>query len=308
MGLHKWYLRGNPTCGCVLLAMTLLGDPAGTVPRKARGALGRAFRASSASECVGELGGVAERFVAFGEVAPRAIRGEWSAVAFLVGLWQDLVDDILQLASGDLPELVQRSDDSFAVRLVSGEFSVEPTRHLVRMVVDAPVSPFVAAFGPTFGFGVHAINAARSILPGCSMYALDPSPGWPALSADADVETFGRLVGCALRRLQPPLVRVKDLFGVNSGEVAAIFGVSRQAVDQWEASGNVPALRRSKLANLLSVGELLDRKLAPGRLPLVARRPAAAYGGITMLEMLADDRDSELLDLTRRAFGWSTTP
>ena len=101
--------------------------------------------------------------------------------------------------------------------------------------------------------------------------------------------------------------RVKDLFGLSNSEVANLFGVKRQAVDQWEQSGEVPTARREKLANLLSVGELLERKLSPGRLPLVARRSAEAYGGITMLEMMAFDRDGELRDLTERAFDWSRT-
>ena len=65
--------------------------------------------------------------------------------------------------------------------------------------------------------------------------------------------------------------------------------------------------RREKLANLLSIGELLERKLSSGRLPLVARRRADAYGGLTMLDMVKRDRDDELRELTERAFGWATT-
>jgi transcriptional regulator with XRE-family HTH domain len=107
--------------------------------------------------------------------------------------------------------------------------------------------------------------------------------------------------------MQPPLFKVKDLFGLTNSEVADLFGVKRQAVDQWEQSGEVPTARREKLANLLSVGELLERKLSPGRLPLIARRSADVYGGITMLDMVASDRDAELRELTERAFDWSGT-
>jgi hypothetical protein len=107
--------------------------------------------------------------------------------------------------------------------------------------------------------------------------------------------------------MQPPLVRVKDLFDLTNSEVADLFGVKRQAVDQWEGSGEVPTARREKLANLLSVGELLARKLTPGRLPLVARRRADVYGGLTMLDMVRTDRDGELRTLTEQAFDWSGT-
>jgi transcriptional regulator with XRE-family HTH domain len=108
-------------------------------------------------------------------------------------------------------------------------------------------------------------------------------------------------------RSMEPLVRVKELFGLTNSEVAGLFGVKRQAVDQWEEGGEVPTARREKLANLLSVGELLVHKLSPGRLPLVARRRARVYGGITMLDMVASDRDAELRELTERAFDWSGT-
>jgi transcriptional regulator with XRE-family HTH domain len=287
--------------------MNLIGAHPRVIPRRARGALGRAFRATSASECAHELVGVAERFGPLGEVIPCALRGEWSSVVFLARMWQALIDDVLQLASGELPELVQRADASTAVRAASGEFSVQPSHYLDCVVVDLPFSPFVAAFGPTLGIGVHAINAVRSVLPGCSTYALDPSPAWRDLPRGTDIQRYRRLVELALRGMQPPLVRVKELFGLNNSEVADMFGVSRQAVDQWEIAGDVSALRRPKLANLLSVGELLDRKLAPGRLPLIARRPAAAYGGMTMVEMVADGRDAELVELTGGALDWSAT-
>ena len=86
-----------------------------------------------------------------------------------------------------------------------------------------------------------------------------------------------------------------------------MFGVKRQAVEQWEHKGDVPAARREKLANLPSVGEMLERKLSPGRLSLVARRRADVYGGLTMLDMVRADRDGELRELAERAFDWSGT-
>lgn len=103
----------------------------------------------------------------------------------------------------------------------------------------------------------------------------------------------------------PPLHRVKDLFGLSNSETAELFGVSRQAVDKWERNGEIPSARLGKLANLLVVGELLERKLAPGRLPLIAGRRADTYGNLTMLEMFAADRDDEVRQLTERALDWS---
>ncbi len=84
-----------------------------------------------------------------------------------------------------------------------------------------------------------------------------------------------------------------------------VFGVSRQAIDQWRSRG-VPAERRAKVADLLAVVDLLDRKLKPGRLPLVARRPAGAFGGRSLLELAAGDEQADLREKVERAFDWST--
>jgi hypothetical protein len=67
----------------------------------------------------------------------------------------------------------------------------------------------------------------------------------------------------------------------------------------------VPAERQEKLAALLALCDVLERKLKRDRIAGVARREAAAYGGHTMLQMIADDRHRELLESVRDAFDWS---
>jgi hypothetical protein len=53
------------------------------------------------------------------------------------------------------------------------------------------------------------------------------------------------------------------------------------------------------------LADLLERKLKAGRAPEVARRPAAAYGGQTMLELIARDRHRELLETVDASFDWT---
>lgn len=79
----------------------------------------------------------------------------------------------------------------------------------------------------------------------------------------------------------------------------------RQAVDQWLERG-VPSERQEKVQTLVAICDLLERKLRPGRLAGVARRPADAYGGKTMLELIAADQHRELLELVRDSFDWAT--
>jgi len=129
---------------------------------------------------------------------------------------------------------------------------------------------------------------------------LDPLEGTNAVR-------YQRLIDVVLQALDPPIKSVKKLFALNNNELADIFGVTPQAIEQWEKAEEVPTVSREKLANLLAVGVLLESKLVPGRIPLVARRQADAYGGMTMLQMFAQDRDAELRDLTFSALDCSQT-
>lgn len=270
-------------------------------------AFAQALRAESADECVNLLENVVDQFDAFREAMPSALRGEWPSIIVLVNRWHRLITAVLESASDEMPTIVRKVDDHFGVLTASGVLSVEPVRYLDHLIADVPFSPILTRFGRDVGVGIVAIDAVRLLLPGVLQLRLDASLGWPDLPKSSDTIRYRRLVDLALRSMQPSLVRVRELFDLNTIELADLFGVTRQAVQQWEQNGDIPVTRREKLANLLSVGELLERKLAPGRLPLVARRRADVYGGITMLEMVHTDRDGELRTLTERAFDWSGT-
>jgi hypothetical protein len=69
----------------------------------------------------------------------------------------------------------------------------------------------------------------------------------------------------------------------------------------------VPAEHQSKLAVLAAIAELLRRKLSPGAIPGVARTPAIAYGGRSMLDMIAADEQDVLLADIRNSFDWDAT-
>jgi hypothetical protein len=270
-------------------------------------AVAEALRAETADECAAILERVSERFDAFGEALAPALRGAWPSVVVVVRQWHGVVDDVLAAAADERPHLVSKTDDQFGIVTAAQTRSVEPVRYLDHLVSEIPFSPFVAAFGEHVGVGVAAIDAVRTLLPGVAPLRMDASPGWPDLPEGTDAARYRRLVDLALRSMAPPLVRVRELFDLNVTELGALFDVSRQAAEQWERQGDAPVGRREKLANVLTVGELLARKLSPGRLPLVARRPADAYGGLTMLEMVRADRDGELRELTEQAFDWSRT-
>ena len=102
-----------------------------------------------------------------------------------------------------------------------------------------------------------------------------------------------------------PVERICAVLGVNGTELAGLFGVRRQAIDQW-ASRGVPASRQEKLATVGAIADLLSAKLKADRIPGVVRRPAVAYGGRTALAAIADDDQDLVLAELRDSFDWSS--
>ena len=99
---------------------------------------------------------------------------------------------------------------------------------------------------------------------------------------------------------------VAETFELSETELGRLFGVSRQAVGQWRER-RVPSNRMAKLATVAAICDLLEHRLKPERIPGIARRPADAYGGLSMLEMIERNRQDELQALIRRSFDWAAT-
>jgi DNA-binding XRE family transcriptional regulator len=99
---------------------------------------------------------------------------------------------------------------------------------------------------------------------------------------------------------------IAETLELTETELGQLFGVSRQAVGQWRERG-VPSSRMAKVTTVAAICDLLRHSLRPERIPGVARRPADAYGGLSMLEMIERDREDELHTLVRRSFDWALT-
>jgi phage terminase Nu1 subunit (DNA packaging protein) len=98
---------------------------------------------------------------------------------------------------------------------------------------------------------------------------------------------------------------IADTLGLTEAELGRLFGVSRQAVAQWRERG-IPSARQEKAATVAAVSDLLAHRLKAERIPGIARRPAPAYRGLSILEMIERDRHQELHQLVRRSFDWAS--
>jgi hypothetical protein len=104
-----------------------------------------------------------------------------------------------------------------------------------------------------------------------------------------------------------PLRRAMTTLDLSSSDVAELMGVKRQAVDKWLLAGP-PADRMQKIGAVAEIADLLRYRLRDGMPAVVARRAAEAYGGRSMLELIARDEHEwlrksvkESFDLTRVA-------
>jgi hypothetical protein len=98
---------------------------------------------------------------------------------------------------------------------------------------------------------------------------------------------------------------VSEVFGLTETELGRLFGVRRQAIQQWRDRG-IPSARQAKAATVASIADLLSHQLKPERIPGIVRRPAPAYDGSSALEMIEDDRQEQLYEVVRRSFDWAT--
>jgi DNA-binding transcriptional regulator YdaS (Cro superfamily) len=217
-------------------------------------------------------------------------------------------------SSGDARRFL-RIWSELAARLIERAGVIELKRYALEILLEsaptAAFSPWVSELGLRRGLALRLVAELRAFV-SRSEPLRSPRVEWSPWAKPDELRTALRLLRNALvHEVAPqlessPLERVMDLFGLDRTELARLFGVSRQAVGQWLMRG-VPPERAAKLTAVLSTGELLNRKLRPGVLPGVARRPAEAYGGKSMLELITADRHDWLLDDARASFDWAAS-
>jgi transcriptional regulator with XRE-family HTH domain len=207
---------------------------------------------------------------------PDALSGDERAARAYARAWDDLVDGLL----AEYPDAPLGAGDVL--------------RHLALTAPFHPGGPVVAL-----------MSAASDIIPGMTAppaRSSAPSEVPQALS----YQRFSRFVLLESSGAGTGLERLLAGWDLTVTELASLFGVRRQAVQQWLDDG-VPPARQPKLAVLHRIADLLERNLRPERIPAVVRASATAFGDATMLELIAADRHGELLDAVARSFDWAAT-
>ena len=100
------------------------------------------------------------------------------------------------------------------------------------------------------------------------------------------------------------LDRILEVWGLNQSEAGRRFGVSRQAVAKWMAGG-IPSDRVEAIGNLAAATDLLVHYLKRDRIAAVVRRPVAAAGGPSLLDLFGQARFDEILTTCREMFDFA---
>ena len=187
-------------------------------------------------------------------------------------------------------------------------------RRLVRDLVgdrDAPAAALdvldhlalTAPFAPE-GPVAALVSAATSIIPGMDPRTFSGSPA--ELPDPLDYQRFSRIVLLEMSGAGTGLERLTAAWQLSVTDVGRLFGVARQAVQQWLVDG-VPPARQPKLATVLRIADLLERNLLPERVPAVVRTPAVAYGNRSILHAIGDDTHEAAFQAVERSFDWAAS-
>jgi len=179
-----------------------------------------------------------------------------------------------------------------------------------RQAVSLPFRSCLVEGRVGLSVALTLISDLRHMSPGVPDLAWQPDCITPLSSRfeidDRGVQEFERIVDRVVDGSVSPLEEVVEVFDLSYTDTGRLFGVTRQAVSHWLVEG-IPADRTSKVTTIAQIGSILRHYLVPERIPGIARKPASAYSGRSMLEMIAEDDHLELLEITRRSFDWAST-
>lgn len=243
----------------------------------------------------------------FSRIVPLALSGNRRAAFVYVALWRQMKDSVLRSMHENQPDLVIRVGEQLYVADAKKWPASASSLLLDIEALEAPFSTWIATTSDV-GVGTCAalIQKVREITPGLHplVLAVNELPHWD--QSDAQIRAFRRHVNSALAESDPDLERTKEVFDLSLTQLGELFGVSRQAVSQWLEVG-VPGDRLEKVATVGAIADLLEYRLRTERIPGVVRREASAYGGISALEMIKQDRHDELLASVKSSFEWSVS-
>lgn len=86
-------------------------------------------------------------------------------------------------------------------------------------------------------------------------------------------------------------------------ETGRLFGISRQAVDEWYSKG-VPLGRVADVGRTADLAAALYRRFKPERVPQIVRSPLPGLDGQSILSMIRKSGAAPVFEMLDRAFSY----
>lgn len=190
---------------------------------------------------------------------------------------------------------------SLVHELVQQEFPRELQGEALRVAAIKVIDAYTSV-GLSDDPGWLAWALAHELRDLAAAYGIPVEPLRPTRRTGADLRARAALSLERLHTISTEVLRIagsttaldeiQQGLGLSSAETARIFGVSRQAVDQWRQSG-VPSDRLADVERVRDVARVLYDELLPDRIPQVVRNPARGLGNRSILDVLAESDGSE---------------
>ena len=252
------------------------------------------------------------------------------SVASIDQLLESDLDTASKIAAGILPDVVAALDhlvpllpagaDRATLRryYISVDTAVQTLTSLPASNPEAHVPPvvvgrllrrniaelaWVAPSADGTGVLTALVDRIRGLVGGLPQQCVKAPP-------DVDEYRFGWFLESMIdlefeQRCGSPLRRAMKTLELSSTEMAGLMGVTRQAVDKW-LQGTPPIERMPKIGAIAEISDILRYRLRDGMPPVVVRRPADAYGGRSMLEVIADDDHEWLRRSVKDSFDYAS--
>jgi hypothetical protein len=102
--------------------------------------------------------------------------------------------------------------------------------------------------------------------------------------------------------IRAQLNEIQETLQLTGNDMGRIFGVSRQAVEQWR-SRTPPVDKAAAVDRVADCVAELARRFKPQRLPAIAREPLPILAGRSILQTLESDGPAAIYEFFRR---WSS--
>ncbi|HEY9085585.1 MAG TPA: helix-turn-helix transcriptional regulator [Candidatus Tyrphobacter sp.] len=98
--------------------------------------------------------------------------------------------------------------------------------------------------------------------------------------------------------------RIRSAFGLSTEELAALFGVSRPAVQQWRTNG-VPITRAADVDRVRELADVFARKFIPERVPQIVRTSGKGLSNRSVLQVIAEQGVGPVYAYLERLFSYT---